>query len=106
MHSVVSGMGIEHIPNDESGKLFSKGMKKDAQDLGDPVADEEAAPSTWDAPFMVPQKIHGVVLVAGNSAANVKNKLFEVRDILEGLVKEIVTVDGKVRPGDMRAHEQ
>lgn len=99
-------MGIAHIPDGESGQLFSKGMKVDAEDLGDPVAGESAAPSTWDAQFMSPEKIHGVVLVAGNSAANVQNKLLEVRDVLEGLMKEVVTVDGKVRPGDMRAHEQ
>ena len=83
---------------------FSSGMKAVAKDtLHDPVANGQPK---YEPAFMSPEKLHGVILVAGNTPQIVENRLTDIKKILGATVKEISTIKGKVRPGEFKGHEQ
>lgn len=83
---------------------FSFGMKAVAKDtLQDPIANGEPK---YEGAFNSPEKLHGVVLVAGNTPQIVENKLADVKKTLGATVKEMATIKGKVRPGEVKGHEQ
>lgn len=83
---------------------FNSGMKAVAKDiLNDPVANGQPK---YEPAFMSPDKLHGVILVAGNTPQIVDNKLADIKGVLGATVKEIITIKGKVRPGSVKGHEQ
>ena len=90
--------------------LFEKGMKAGAvTDLNDPI--KSGTEPACDAPFMQPQNLHGVVLVAGNSPENVKSQMDKVKSFWKfpgsnAFISEVTTLKGKVRPGEFKGHEQ
>lgn len=77
-------------------------MFKDATFLGDKTAD-------WDPNFT--QDIHGMMVVAGDSHTTVNDtvstieKMFLVGDA-QSPIEEVVKIQGDVRPGLERGHEQ
>lgn len=78
------------------------GMLNDATFLGDKTAD-------WDPSFT--QDIHGIIVIAGDSHTTVNDtvttieKLFLVDDA-NSPIEEVVKLQGDVRPGLERGHEQ
>jgi len=87
---------------------FVIGQKVDATtNLGDPKK-ADGNPD-WDSHFL--QEIHGVILISGESHETLRKKKDEIDHIfgvhsLHASIKEIVTLQGDVRPGDQSAHEQ
>jgi hypothetical protein len=87
---------------------FVIGQKADAtKNLGDPTK-LDGNPD-WDSHFL--QEIHGVILISGESHETIRKKKQEIEDIFgvnssHASIKEIVTLQGDVRPGDQSAHEQ
>lgn len=83
---------------------FNSGMKAVAKDiLQDPVANGQPK---YEPAFMSPDKLHGVILVASNTPEGVNNKLAAIKKVLGSTVKEVDTIEGKVRPGKNKGHEQ
>lgn len=89
---------------------FASGMLKDASALGDPdltktpgAKPEEMA---WNKAMLDPESLHGVILVAGSAEWKVRDKLGEIQTALHGLISEVASVKGKVRPGELKGHEQ
>jgi len=87
---------------------FQIGQKKDAvKNLGDPKK-ADGNPD-WDPKFL--QDIHGVILISGDSHANVNKKKLKV-ELLFGVNtplasnREITSIVGDVHPGDQDGHEQ
>lgn len=73
---------------------FHSGMKAVAADiLQDPVANGRPK---YEPAFMSPDKLHGVVLVAGNTPQIVENKLAAIKRSLGATVKEVTAIKGKV----------
>jgi hypothetical protein len=88
-------------------QVFESGMRATAVGtLADP-ADAASGSSNpkWDSEWRGPE-IHGVLLVAGNTTALVKEKLDRIVKLFDGSVKLDFKLDGKVRPGDQKGHEQ
>ena len=87
---------------------FKLGQRKHAIDfLGDPQK-ADGNPD-WDSHFL--QEIHGVILISGESHESIRKKKHEIEHIfgvhsLHASIKEITTLQGDVRPGDLSAHEQ
>lgn len=83
---------------------FNSGMKAVAKDvLNDPVANGQPK---YEPAFMSPDKLHGIILIAGNTPAIVDKKLADIKGVLGATVKEVTTIKGKVRPGNVKGHEQ
>ena len=100
-------MGIRDYIGDLA---FFVGQKKDAIHLGDagvPGLDGEFVPN-WIDEFK--KQIHGVILIAGESDATVKEVQASVLDTFNVgdnvTLHEVITLEGSVRPGDQCGHEQ
>ncbi|KAJ7644468.1 dye-decolorizing peroxidase precursor [Roridomyces roridus] len=61
-------------------------------------------PSTWDASFAGTQ-IHGVFILASDTAANINTELANIQSILGASIVEIESLQGAARPGDQQGHE-
>lgn len=73
---------------------FNSGMKAVAEGiLQDPSANGQPK---YEPAFMSPDKLHGVVLVAGNTPQIVENKLTAIKKSLGATVKEVTAIHGKV----------
>ena len=84
---------------------FNQGMKAVAGNiLADPV--QSNGQPKYEPAFLSPEKLHGIILVAGNTAQIVDTKLNDIKKVLGGTVKEVTTIKGKVRPGEFKGHEQ
>ncbi|PPR04666.1 hypothetical protein CVT24_011883 [Panaeolus cyanescens] len=87
---------------------FTVGQKKDAvTTLGDP-ARPDGQPD-WDDSFLK-NEIHGLFIISGESIESIEKKKREVNKIFgvgseKASIKEIKTIKGDVRPGDLHAHE-
>jgi len=87
---------------------FKTGQKPDAlKNLGDPQKADGSL--DWDSHFL--QEIHGVILISGDSHESIRKKKHEIEHIFgvhspHASIKEIVNLQGDVRPGDQSAHEQ
>jgi len=85
---------------------FINGMKAGAvSHLNDPVQPGSSEP-VWEAPYLSPQNIHGLILVAGSDDATCHSKLQKILGVLRSSVSEVTAVSGKVRPGAVKGHEQ
>lgn len=94
-----------NITDDIRDQDFKNGMLKSAFDLGDNgVGDRDNFQPDWDSIFL--QELHGVALIAGDSHESVDSALAEVKGILGASVREVGTLQGDVRPGPQRGHEQ
>ncbi|KIM34766.1 hypothetical protein M413DRAFT_450072 [Hebeloma cylindrosporum] len=86
---------------------FVIGQKQDAiTNLGDPKK-ADGNPD-WDSHFL--QEIHGVILISGESHGSIRKTKYEIEHIFgvhspHASIKEIVTLQGDVRPGDESGHE-
>lgn len=84
---------------------FEAGMKSSAVGtLNDPIGSDATTPK-WDAEWLN-KEIDGVVLVAGNTAALVQEKLDRIVKLFGGSAKMVFKECGSIRPGDQRGHEQ
>ncbi|KAF8952262.1 peroxidase TAP [Flammula alnicola] len=86
---------------------FKIGQKQDAiTNLGDPKK-SDGTPD-WDAHFL--QDLHGLILISGESHASIQKKKLEI-ELVFGVntpypsIKEIISIQGDVRPGDESGHE-
>lgn len=79
-------------------------MLADAADLGDPGTQSGATTPQWDPAFL--GDIHGVILVTGECQVTVNDLLNQTVNIFQSTVKEVIRLEGKVRPGDEKGHEQ
>jgi hypothetical protein len=77
---------------------FQKGMKEDRSTLQDKDNDWL---SKWTN-----DNIDGVLFVAGDDKVRISNELQEIKDILGATVREVLSEEGQVRPGDQDGHEQ
>ena len=96
---------LKTLKVDSMGDIpFKSGMKAVAKDiLQDPVANGQPK---YEPTFMSPDKLHGVILVASNTRQGVDNKLAAIKKVLGSTVKEVDTIEGKVRPKPNKGHEQ
>ena len=85
---------------------FEQGMKSAAASLNDPLKPGSSSEPAWADAFLSPQKLHGIVLVAGSDAAICTTKLQKIQTLLGSSVKEVTRISGKVREGAMKGHEQ
>lgn len=97
------------LPGDIKDKAFKEGMLQGAELLGDPLKPDPLKPNTqildWDQNFK--QEIHGLIMVTGDSQKTVDNKLKAIRSTLTpATFKEVHLLEGNVRPGDQKGHEQ
>jgi hypothetical protein len=89
---------------------FAAGQKKDAESLGDKgTGTGPTYVPDWEKPFL--QDIHGLILVSGDSQESVKKALDGAKKTFgvgtpTPSIKEVTTIVGKVRPGNLSAHEQ
>ncbi|KAF8654275.1 hypothetical protein AX16_003570 [Volvariella volvacea WC 439] len=89
---------------------FLSGQRADAENLGDAGTGtgQDFVPD-WEEPFR-DLHIHGVILIAGDSHGTVIKKLREIEALFDvkgssPSIKEVTTIVGDVRPGDVSAHE-
>ena len=88
---------------------FELGQRIDAViSLGDPR--KQNGDPKWEDSFLQ-GNIHGLIIITGDSHASVKQKKSEIEAIfaagtLVASLKEIISIQGDVRPGDQAAHEQ
>ena len=88
---------------------FELGQRIDAViSLGDPR--KQNGDPEWEDSFLQ-GNIHGLIIITGDSHASVKQKKSEIEAIfaagtLVASLKEIISIQGDVRPGDQAAHEQ
>lgn len=85
---------------------FEAGMKQGAAELHDPLKPTSKTEPAWEDAFMSPQRLHGVILVAGSDVKNCQAKLDKIKNLLGSSMKITSTVSGKTRPGKMDKHEQ
>ncbi|SMQ48323.1 unnamed protein product [Zymoseptoria tritici ST99CH_3D7] len=94
-------VGLNLTTNDQD---FEAGMRATAVDkLADPKSPMSSDP-IWD-PEWHGHEIHGVLLVAGNTPALVKEKLDRIVKLFDGSIKLAFKLDGQVRPGEQKGHE-
>ncbi|SMR49317.1 unnamed protein product [Zymoseptoria tritici ST99CH_3D1] len=94
-------VGLNLTTNDQD---FEAGMRATAVDkLADPKSPMGSDP-IWD-PEWHGHEIHGVLLVAGNTPALVKEKLDRIIKLFDGSIKLAFKLDGQVRPGEQKGHE-
>lgn len=78
--------------------------------LGDPRKPGSFTEPDYEAPFSDPETLHGVLLIAGDSDAQVKTKLTTITDIWklgtkDALINGVGIVEGVVRPDEFSGHE-
>ncbi|KAK4901646.1 hypothetical protein LTR27_001418 [Elasticomyces elasticus] len=95
---------LANLPLDTQDPSFEAGMKAAAQSLQDPLQDGSSDP-VWESPYLAPQHIHGVILVAGSDNSEVQQKLRGLTSIFGSSLDEVHRVSGKVRPGEHKGHE-
>jgi hypothetical protein len=78
-------------------------MIADAVNLNDHV-DTTGKPLQWDQQFI--QDFHGVFLVTASSRPELLKAIAKINEILGATIDIVHTVEGRVRPGDLNAHEQ
>lgn len=84
---------------------FEAGMRSSAVSvLADPKKDDSGTPK-WDDEWLN-NEIDGVLLVAGNTSALVREKLDRVVKLFSDSVKLAFEDSGNVRPGEQKGHEQ
>ena len=84
---------------------------KDAQNLGDNGTTENGQFVPNWIPAFKQQQIHGVVIISGDCELTVSASQALVEGIFNigahnATMHEILTIKGKVRPGDEKGHEQ
>ena len=80
------------------------GQKKDAlENLGDPKLDDGKT-LDWKPQFL--EDLHGVILISGDCHDTTNEKKKEIDSIFGPSIKEIITLQGDVRPGILKNHEQ
>jgi len=80
---------------------FIIGQQQDAlTSLGDPKTADGKKPD-WDSHF-----IHGLILISGDSHGTRDKQKAEIDLIFKSSIKEIIIINGDVRPGALSVHEQ
>jgi hypothetical protein len=101
-------LGVDDTTLGGAEDPFKIGQKVDATtNLGDPKK-ADGNPD-WDSHFL--QEIHGIILISGECHETITRKKQEIEEIfgvrsLHASIKEIVTIQGDVRPDNQSAHEQ
>jgi hypothetical protein len=89
---------------------FAGGQKNDAESLGDKgTGTGPTYVPDWEPAFL--QDIHGLILVCGDSHESAKKALDGAKQTFgigtpNPCIKEVTTIIGDVRPGNVHAHEQ
>nr|OQO26976.1 hypothetical protein B0A51_04993 [Rachicladosporium sp. CCFEE 5018] len=99
-----------HLNIEDREPLFVNGMKAgaagDSQSLGDPLAPGSTNQPAWESGFTSSTSIDGILLVAGSSADQVSQKMVKVKSLFgQGIVTEVLSISGVVRPGAQAGHE-
>ena len=89
-------------PADLKDDGFTAGQLADAKGLGDEM-NGNGTPE-WNPQWK--QNIDGVLSVAGSSPQSVEKLVHQARAILGSSIKDIIALDGHVRPGKEKGHEQ
>jgi len=109
-----SHLGFEKLKiNDDKltavDQPFLDGGLKDSQGLNDKGTGTGASfVPDWEEPFK--QKLHGVIVIAGESHHSVDKKIHEIESIFRvgtplASILKITSVTGDARPGSLSAHE-
>ncbi|KAJ7247533.1 fungal peroxidase [Mycena rebaudengoi] len=93
-----SGLTALNITDSLRDPVFAGGQEKDAANLGDPGTVD------WVPQFRGTQ-IHGIILLASDTADNVNNELTKLKRTLSGTITEIYSLPGAARPGNQEGHE-
>ncbi|KAK3112445.1 hypothetical protein LTR53_011282 [Teratosphaeriaceae sp. CCFEE 6253] len=96
---------LASLPLQTQDRAFEAGMKAAAVSLNDPLKNGSSE-LVWEAPYLAPQNLHGVILVAGSDDATCQQKLQKVMSVFGSSMSEVTRVSGKVRPGENKGHEQ
>ncbi|KIJ50749.1 hypothetical protein M422DRAFT_245419 [Sphaerobolus stellatus SS14] len=78
--------------------LFTAGQEADATVLGNPGT------TNW-VPSFLGKQIHGVFLLASDTASNLNSFLSDLNAILQGSIQQVYSLNGAARPGDQQGHE-
>ncbi|KAJ7276838.1 fungal peroxidase [Mycena rebaudengoi] len=78
--------------------VFSKGQFKGADKLGDPGT------GNW-VPAFAGTKVHGVILLASDTQANIDSTLASLKAALGTSINELYSLQGAARPGEFAGHE-
>jgi len=97
-----TGLVALGVADDLGDFLFTDGQEAHAPELGDPGV---TGTDNWVSAFL-DKKIHGVLLLASDSDANLNNFISDITSILQGSVKEIYRLKGAARPGSEEGHER
>ncbi|WPH01055.1 Hypothetical protein R9X50_00389000 [Acrodontium crateriforme] len=96
---------LKSIDLNTNDSAFEAGMKKTAASLNDPLGPNSSDPA-YEPAFLAPEKIHGIILAAGDSIDSCHGKLDTIKGLFGGAIHETMPrIDGKVRPGNMKGHE-
>jgi hypothetical protein len=79
--------------------VFSNGQFAGVGRLGDPGT------SNW-VPGFAGTSIHGVILLASDTQANIDSTLASLKAALGGSINEIYSLQGAARPGNQAGHER
>ncbi|KAJ7484486.1 fungal peroxidase [Mycena latifolia] len=93
-----SGLLALNINDSLGDPAFAGGQAADNGNLGDPGT------KNW-VPQFVGTKIHGVILLASDTAANINIQLLNVQLALGASIIEIYRLQGAARPGSEQGHE-
>jgi Dyp-type peroxidase family len=106
-----TGLNTLGITDDLNDQFFTAGQLADAsnnfanQGLSDPgVVTGTKTDPAWDPAFKQ-NTIHGCFLITGDSKLTILERFLEIEAILAGTVKDLIIVDGNVRPGAEAGHE-
>ncbi|KIJ36316.1 hypothetical protein M422DRAFT_261266, partial [Sphaerobolus stellatus SS14] len=77
---------------------FPSGQENDAPTLGDQL-------TKW-LPVFRGKQIHGVILLASDTDANIQTTLANIQTSLDTSIKQIYNISGAARPGSQAGHER
>jgi hypothetical protein len=88
---------------------FARGQKADSSDLGDPRDPSQSAEPNWIPEFK--EQIDFVILITAETSPSLTERLQRVETILgmntdKASVRQIIALEGNVRPGPNKGHEQ
>ncbi|KIK63491.1 hypothetical protein GYMLUDRAFT_241961 [Collybiopsis luxurians FD-317 M1] len=91
------GLTALGITDNLGDSLFANGQFSDAGNLGDTT-------SNWVSAF-AGTNIHGVLLLASDTIANINSTLSQLQNTLNGSISEVYSIQGQARPGNEQGHE-
>ncbi|KAJ6537953.1 DyP-type peroxidase [Mycena capillaripes] len=91
-------LNITGPANDLNDAVFTGGQTMDALNLGDPNT------TNW-VPEFVGTSIHGVLLLASDTEANINSTLADLQSKLGNSITEIYSLRTAMRPNENRGHE-